>query len=110
VSRQSSGRHPFLDRAKEEGEGTELMELLHHGAFLEQEREGAQGVEVIEDPDATLPASALKGGSPGHEILTGDAVGLGKRRRRGSRKPVRGELVGVGAEPVLWPYLTIVPI
>jgi hypothetical protein len=78
VSRQSSGRHPFLDRAKEEAEGTELMEPLLHGAFLEQEREEAQGVEVFEDPDATLPSSALKGGSPGHEILTCDAVGLGR--------------------------------
>jgi hypothetical protein len=33
---------------------------------------------VFEDPDATLPASALKEGSPGHETLTGNAVGLGR--------------------------------
>lgn len=58
-------------------EGTELLEPLHHGAFLEQEREEAQAVKVFEDPDTTLPVSALKEGSPGHEMLTGDAVGLG---------------------------------
>lgn len=77
MSKESSGRDPFLEHAEEEAEGTELVEPLHHGASLEQEREEAQGVEVFEDPDATLPASALKEGSPGHETLTGDAVGLG---------------------------------
>lgn len=78
MSRESSVRDPFLEHAEEEAEGTELLKPLHHGAFLEQEREEAQGVEVFKDPDATLPASALKEGSPGHEILTGDAVGLGR--------------------------------
>jgi hypothetical protein len=78
VSRESSGRDPFLEHAEEEAEGTELVEPRRHGASLEQEREEAQGVEVFEDPDATLPASALKEGSPGHETLTGDAVGLGR--------------------------------
>jgi hypothetical protein len=78
VSRESSGRDPFLEHAEEEAAGTELVEPRRHGASLEQEREEAQGVEVFEDPDATLPASALKEGSPGHETLTGDAVGLGR--------------------------------
>jgi hypothetical protein len=57
---------------------------------------------VFEDPDATLPASALKEGSPGHEILTGDAVGLGREddedretsQRRAGRRRVH--------KPVLW--------
>lgn len=78
MNRKSSSRDPLLEHAEEEAEGTELVEPLHHGAFLEQEREEAQGVEVFEDPDATLPASALKEGSPGHEILSADAVGQGR--------------------------------
>jgi hypothetical protein len=78
VSRKSSGRDPVPDRGEEEAEGAELSESLHLGALQEKEREEAQGVEVFEDPDATLPASALREGSPGYEILTGDAVGLGR--------------------------------
>lgn len=78
MSRESSGRDPFLEHAEEEAEGTELVEPHRHGSRLEQEREEAQDVEVFEDPHATLPASALKEGSPGHETLTGDAVGLGR--------------------------------
>jgi hypothetical protein len=78
MSKESSGRDPFLEHAEEEAEGNELIEPLRHGAFLEQEREEAQGVEVFEDPDATLPSSALKEGSPGHQTLTGDGVGLGR--------------------------------
>jgi len=78
MSKELLGRDPFLEHAEEEAEGTELLETLHQGAFLEQERDEAQGVEVFDDPDPTLPASALKEGSPGHELLTGDAVGLGR--------------------------------
>jgi hypothetical protein len=78
MSRESSGRDPLLEHAEEEAEGIELVEPPHRGPFLEREREEAQGVEVFEDPDATLSAIALKEGSPGHEILTGDAVGLGR--------------------------------
>jgi hypothetical protein len=78
MSKEQLGRDPFLEHAEEEAEGTELVESLHHGAFREQEREEAQGVEVFEDPDATLSASALREGSPGHETLTGNAVGLGR--------------------------------
>lgn len=78
MSGKSSSRDPLLEHAEEEAEGTELVEPRRHGAFLEQEREEAQGVEVFEDPDATLPASALKEGSPGHEILSADAVGAGR--------------------------------
>lgn len=39
---------------------------------LEVEREEAQGVEVFEDPDATIPRSDLKAGPPGEETLEGD--------------------------------------
>lgn len=39
---------------------------------LESEREAAQGVEVFEDPDATIPRSSLRQGAPGHESLVGD--------------------------------------
>ncbi len=45
---------------------------------LEKEREEAQGVEVFEDPDATIPGSALKEGDPGDETFTGNSVGLGR--------------------------------
>jgi hypothetical protein len=78
MSRESSRRDPLLEHAEEEAEGTEVLDRSHCAAFLELEREEAQGVEVFEDPDVTLPASALKEGSPGHETLTGDAVGLGR--------------------------------
>jgi hypothetical protein len=78
MSREPSGRDPFLQHSEDEEEGTELVEPLRYEVFLEQEREEAQGVEVFEDPDATLPASVLREGSPGHEILTGDAVDLGR--------------------------------
>jgi hypothetical protein len=54
----------------------ELTEYSHGRRPLEVEREQSQGVEVFEDPDATLPAGSLIDGSPGHEGLTGDAVGL----------------------------------
>jgi hypothetical protein len=69
-------RDPFLERAREEAEGTELQEDPHGGSSLEVEREEAQGVEVFADPDATLERSALKEGSPGHETLTGAGLGL----------------------------------
>lgn len=71
-------RDPAIEHAREEAEGIELLESPERGAFLEKEREEAQGVEVFEDPDATLPASALREGSPGHEILSGNSVGLGR--------------------------------
>lgn len=71
-------RDPLLEHAQEEAEGTEILEASEHGASLEREREEAQGVEVFEDPDATLPGDVLEEGSPGHEALTGNGVGLGR--------------------------------
>lgn len=79
MSEERLGRDPFLVHAEEGAEGTELVEPLRHGASREQEREEAQGVEVFEDPDATQSAPALKEGAPGHETLTGNAVGLGRK-------------------------------
>lgn len=70
-------RDPFLEHAREDAEGTELLESPDRDALLEKEREEAQGVEVFEDPDATIPGSALKEGAPGEEAFTGDSVGLG---------------------------------
>ena len=71
-----SARDPFLEKAREEAEGTVLQEDPQGGSSLEVEREEAQGVEVFADPDATLDRSVLKEGSPGHETLTGDGLGL----------------------------------
>lgn len=70
-------RDPFLEHAREEAEGTELLERPDRNALLEREREEAEGVELFENPDATLPRAALKEGAPGEELLTGDSVGLG---------------------------------
>ncbi len=63
-------RDPLLEHAREEAEGTELLESPDRGALLEREREEAEGVEVFEDPDATLPGAAIKEGPPGHEFLS----------------------------------------
>jgi hypothetical protein len=65
-----------MARAREDAEGTELFELPEGGS-LELEREIAQGVEVFEDPDATRPGTMLREGSPGHEVLTGEGLGVG---------------------------------
>lgn len=70
-------RDPYLERAGEEAEGVEVYEDPAPGGFLEVAREEAQGVELFSDPDATLPARALREGSPGHETLTSDNLGLG---------------------------------
>ena len=71
-------RDPFTEHAREEAEGTELLEAPVRDGSLEKEREEAQGVEVFADPDATLSGTVLKEGAPGHEALTGDNVGLGR--------------------------------
>ena len=67
-------RDPLIEHAREEAEGTELLESPDRDALLEKEREEAQGVEVFEDPDATLPAQAIKEGAPGKEYLSGEAT------------------------------------
>lgn len=68
-------RDPLIEHAREEAEGTELLERPDRDALLEKEREEAQGVEVFEDPDATLPAKVIKEGMPGEEYLSGEAAG-----------------------------------
>ena len=69
-------RDPFLETAREAAEGTDLQEDPYGGSSLEVEREEAQGIDVFADPDSTLERAALIEGSPGHETLTGDGVGL----------------------------------
>ena len=50
------------------------VEDAHEADALQVQREESQGVELFEDPDASLPAATLAEGSPGHEALTGDAI------------------------------------
>lgn len=50
----------------------EPSEDLFDDEVLVVEREEAEGVELFDDPDAVVPASALKEGSPGDETLQGD--------------------------------------
>lgn len=69
-------RDPLIELAREEAEGTELLESPDRDALLERVREQAQGVEVFEDPDATLPGAAVRQGVPGEEYLSGEATGL----------------------------------
>ena len=73
---KTTERDPLIERAREEAEGTELLESPDRHALLERVREEAQGVEVFEDPDATLPGAAIKEGSPGREYLSAEAAGL----------------------------------
>ncbi len=54
----------------------ELTEDAHSHNALETAREASQGVDLFEDPDAALPATDLAEGSPGHEILTAQGLGL----------------------------------
>lgn len=69
-------RDPLIELAREEAEGTELLESPDRDALLEREREEAQGVEVFEDPDATLPGTAIREGVPGEEYLSRETTGL----------------------------------
>lgn len=75
---ERANRDPFLEQAREDAEGTELLEGPDRDALLERGREEAEGVEVFEDPDATIPRTVLKEGSPGQETLSADSVGLGR--------------------------------
>jgi predicted alpha/beta-hydrolase family hydrolase len=75
---KSSEPDPLLEKAGEEAEGTDLYEDAYRTETLRAAREEAQGVEVFEEPDAEIPVAALKEGSPGHETLTGDALGRGR--------------------------------
>jgi hypothetical protein len=76
--KRPTARDPFLESAREAAEGTELQEDPYGGSSLEVEREEAQGIEVFADPDSTRERTVLVEGSPGHETLTGDGVGLVK--------------------------------
>ena len=77
-----SRRDPRIEHAREEAEGTELLETPDRDLLLEKEREEAQGVEVFEDPDRTIPAGALSEGRSGHEVLAADPLGLEDEEER----------------------------
>ena len=62
-------RNPHLSRAREDAEGTELLESPDSDESIDVAREEAEGVEVFEDPHATTPVSLLKEGEPGRESL-----------------------------------------
>jgi putative phosphoribosyl transferase len=70
-------RDPHMEHAREEAEGVDVFGDPAPGGFLERAREEAQGIEVFADPDATLPADALREGSPDEETFTGDNLELG---------------------------------
>jgi len=73
---EPSGPDRSLEYAKEEAEGIEVYEDSFADEAPHLEREEAQGVEIFVDPDAVIPSAALREGSPGHELLAGDQVGL----------------------------------
>ncbi len=70
-------RDPYMEHAREEAEGIDVFGDPAPGGFLERAREEAQGIEVFADPDATLPAAALREGTPGEETFTADNLELG---------------------------------
>lgn len=75
-NRNSDERDPFLGFAREEAEDANMLEGPAPGWARHHEHEEAEGVEVFSDPDATLPIRSVVEGSPGHETLTGDSLGL----------------------------------
>lgn len=83
-------RDPALQRAREEAEGTDLLERPERGSPIERQREHAEGVTVYADPDAVIPACSLTEGPPGEEHLTGNAIGLG-RDDNGEHRPATDE-------------------
>lgn len=86
------GSDRFLEHAKEQAEGIEVFEDPFADEAPHLEREEAQGIEVFVDPDSAIPSAALREGSPGHELLAGDQVGLEQngaeetRERAGERE------------------------
>lgn len=60
----------------------EPSEDLFDDEVLVVEREEAEGVELFADPDAVVPATALKEGSPGDETLQGDGASLDEEGRQ----------------------------
>ena len=65
---------PHLQRAADEAAGMALFADPFADEMLIAERETAEGTELFEDADAVIPVSALREGSPGHEMLTGDLI------------------------------------
>ncbi len=65
-------RDRALEAAEEEAEGVGGYRPPPERGLLEWEREEAEGVEVFEDPDATLSADQVREGEPDHEALVAD--------------------------------------
>jgi hypothetical protein len=63
-----------LERAREEADGVEVYSWPSEGETILHEREEDQGVELFADPDAVIPATALREGSPGRESFDGEWV------------------------------------
>lgn len=69
----------YLERAREDAEGVEQpLEPRDHDGLLALEREEAEGIDVFENPDASLPVESLREGAPDHEVFTADGVGLAR--------------------------------
>jgi hypothetical protein len=66
-----AGQDPYFERVND-GNGSE-SQVPFGDSRLEKEREEAQGVEVFEDPDDTIPRTRLVEGSPGQESLSAES-------------------------------------
>ncbi|MGH8944954.1 MAG: hypothetical protein ACRDVL_02255 [Acidimicrobiia bacterium] len=70
---EHKNEHP-LEEEREEAEEVELEEDSTRKRLVE--REAAEGVEVFESPESSLPGPAIRDGEPERESLTGDRLGL----------------------------------
>jgi len=61
-----------LEAAEEEAEGVGGYRPPPERALLEWEREEAEGIELFDDPDATIPVDDLRDGAPDRESLVVD--------------------------------------
>lgn len=85
-------RDSTLEAAREGADGMELYEDPFGDEVVLAEQEAAQGVEVFVNPDDAVPATALVEGSPGHETLVGEQAGIGveaegETRQRAAEEP-----------------------
>lgn len=80
-----AGVDPPTDRAREEAEGVEVFGEVPDLESIVRAREEAQGIEVFDDPDAAVPADAVRNGAPGEDSLAGGLIetGLGVDEEQG---------------------------
>ena len=72
---KTTGRvDPLLIRRIEDAEGIEVFEEQPTVAAVLRQHEEAQGTEVFGNPDAVVPADAVRGGAPGQQELSGDSA------------------------------------